>query len=32
VAQLLQAPRHAYTATLVRSIPDPAAAQLEGNR
>jgi peptide/nickel transport system ATP-binding protein len=32
VAQLLQAPRHAYTATLVRSIPDPTAAQLEGNR
>jgi peptide/nickel transport system ATP-binding protein len=31
VAQLLQAPRHEYTATLVRSIPDPAA-QLEGNR
>jgi hypothetical protein len=25
VAQLLEAPRNAYTATLVRSIPDPAA-------
>jgi peptide/nickel transport system ATP-binding protein len=25
VAQLLEAPRHEYTATLVRSIPDPAA-------
>jgi ABC-type glutathione transport system ATPase component len=25
VAQLLESPRNAYTATLVRSIPDPAA-------
>jgi hypothetical protein len=25
VAQLLEAPRDEYTATLVRSIPDPAA-------
>ena len=32
VAQLLEAPRHEYTATLVRSIPDPAAAHLGGSR
>jgi len=29
VSQLLEAPRHAYTATLVRSIPDPAAHHAE---
>ena len=29
VSQLLEMPRHAYTATLVRSIPDPAAHHAE---
>jgi peptide/nickel transport system ATP-binding protein len=29
VSQLLEAPRHVYTATLVRSIPDPAAHHAE---
>jgi peptide/nickel transport system ATP-binding protein len=32
VAQLLEAPRHEYTATLVRSIPDPAGVHLGGSR
>ena len=32
VAQLLEAPRHEYSVTLVRSIPDPAAVHLGGSR